>query len=143
MLGGQPAQTLFTEDDDKCTVGIAAGAIVSDSGGTASQQIIAWPYEEFMSTKGKRSQTIPGMTSVHFNFATDRINAGESKNWQLWSQAENIDIDENEAFPGDLSVRDVISTDQLFELHSGGSAHCTDITLPFRITFRMFEVESQ
>lgn len=145
MYNGELAETTFAETDDSCTLGIAAGAIVTDSGHsfTASQQIVAWPYEELMSTKGRKSsQTMPGMTSVNINFRTDRINAGEQKNWQLISQEENIPITPMDPDPGDPRV--LTSTgEQLFYLANAGETQCVDIALPFQVTFEKFEIEGQ
>jgi len=140
------ARTKYVEGATTCSLTVAAGAIVTDSDHnlTSSPQIVAFPYEDLQSTKGRKAgQSVAGKTTVHINFRTDRANAGEPNGWQLVSQEEDIPIDPDPADPSNLDTRIVTSGPQFYDLVLGGSTECSDITMPFKMTFKRFEVPAQ
>lgn len=147
MYNGEPAKTLFVDDPDTetCTLTPAAGAIETDSENnrTGSQQFIAYPYEDLMGKKGKnRSQSVPGFTTVHINFRTDRLVAGDPNGWLLWSQEESILID----FTTDPDERVVTANNDLFDLALAGNLNpprCANVRMTFWTTFKRFAVPSQ
>ena len=145
MYNGEPAKTLFVDNPvtETCTLTPAAGAIETDSENnrTGSQQFIAYPYEDLMGKKGKnRSQSVPGFTTVHINFRTDRLVAGDPNGWLLWSQEESILIDLTADDPDD---RVVTADNDLFDLALAGNLdppRCANVEMSFQATFKRFTV---
>ena len=162
---GEPAQTTFdpvvvvpgpgpdgeigTADDVEielplCALTPAVHGIVTDSDHnlTGGQQIVAYPYEDRMGKTGStRNQSVPGFTSVHFNFLTDRLNPGDSNAWQLVSREESIEISSGNSADANDPVRELSSDgSQVFDLRLPGPDECTGISLPFKITVERFDV---
>jgi len=150
---GETAATRFVDNrivDGTCTLHIAAGAIVTDrTGDTASQQIVASPYAQPRKPKGKKGgDPGPAMTSVNFNFHTDREVAGASRDYQLISQATNLRIEnpdiENPDTPEDTGARIVTGAGERFDLrHPGSAPMCFGIPMVFKISYQSFEVPAQ
>ena len=151
MLEEASALSKFVENPDgTCEVTPAAGPIVTDSDHnlTGSQQVLAWPYEVAeVAKKGKgknggSGESVPRMTTVHINFRTDRQVPTQPNGWLLWSQGENIPIDE----PVDEVTRVVTADNHLFDLWlagGGNTPQCANVHMSFKMTFTLFEVPSQ